>query len=618
MDFSLDTPYTTKVYATNGEDSDKVSITFNFKEYLLDTNWNQSPYYNKYIPVTGDDGRKAIVGCVQVTLAQIMKHNNTISTKGNGTIIHNAPVLETNDTKVIKAVFNRTYNWQNMPNLLTSQTPTYQVDEVAYLLKDLVALNNASISTGLTLAVLKLDNIVQRFNYSTTIKTINDADSDISRELILSTIEEQVGLGYPMRIAMNGINGSGHSFNADGYKIENGIKMVHLNLGWAGSKNGWYNLESTAPLFGNADGQYDLSREEIRLTYNIKPCGLDGADDCYSTNTIEDTDTFFGNTFTGTLHGEESIDKDIFELYLKGPTSLEYQNGIFAELFDDNMNYLDGGYNDNIEIDLNSSKYFMRFSTKSYTGSAFSNNYKDYSYDITTTQLTNTEKTTYLDTFAKSVIIDMNISDMIITKDIKKVLIYAYDENDEDNITFSASSSNSDISVSFENNILVIDPQSLDQSADITVTVSSTDGTSDSKVFKLLVTENTMTGSDYSFTGNFASKEEEDIYEIPLKGICEIKLIRDTYIKTSPYSFLQLRNSSDDIIRDYDSTNIITANIEENTYKVLLGLKNQSTGSAYGYTSGASSNNYTINVSCPSISNDIKSIANSLNISNSW
>ena len=59
--------------------------------------------------------------------------------KGTGTVYSSS---STNSITDLKAVLNRNYNWDNMPNTLSGEDE-YKQDEVAYLMKDLAVVNQA-------------------------------------------------------------------------------------------------------------------------------------------------------------------------------------------------------------------------------------------------------------------------------------------------------------------------------------------------------------------------------------------------------------------------------------------------------------------------------------------
>ncbi|RLA77841.1 MAG: hypothetical protein DRG78_16465 [Epsilonproteobacteria bacterium] len=647
LEFNPLKPYTIKVYAYNGEKSDSVSITFNFKEYLLDSQWNQLKYYNKVLPVINNAGAQPPVGCVQVTLGQILNYHKS-NKRGNTVLHYKAYIKAIDESRYIKAVLNRNYNWDLMPDKLDKNTPVYQVNEVSYLLRDLIAVNKAVMSKDATGAALSIKTIPKLFNFSTTIQEANERNEDISREFILNIIKEQIESENPIEIAMGGINGGGHSFILDGYKEEDGKVMVHLNLGWGGLSDGWYDLSSQAPLFGSSQGQYDLSREFLKIRYNIKPCDQSIEDDCYKAPILEEGDSLENMQFIGNLNESKyqykPRDIDLYEIYLKGKTILSYKAGVYAEILNDKMVTLVEKSNNPIDVNLTASKYFIRFSQSHSNGtSSFvnsDNHNVGYTYDFNTTFLDENEIQVYKDNLGTNCILDMNLSDMIIDKEIRKVYIYAYDEDNNDTLTYSATSTNDKINLSFDRNILIIDPQETDQASDINVTITSTDGSTDSKAFKLLVTNNKMIGSDYKIEGMFKGGNITNVHTVPLKGECIIKLNRTGLSTSKPYAYLQLINNDinttnytggdfkilnqaiidegDTTYRPFVNEHITTDDVVEGSFKITAGLTNRATGSGFSYTEGLAKNNYSISISCPAVSNTIEDITDNLGISNSW
>jgi len=72
----------------------------------------------------------------------------------------------------------------------------------------------------------------------------------ISREVPASSfifwkvVDSNLVHKMPVIFSISASNGAGHSIVCDGFKIENGVEYHHVNMGWWGNSNGWYNIKS--------------------------------------------------------------------------------------------------------------------------------------------------------------------------------------------------------------------------------------------------------------------------------------------------------------------------------------------------------------------------------------
>ena len=83
--------------------------------YLCQTKWNQDYPYNYYCPqATGGPGGRVYAGCVASAMSQVMKYWD-YPTKGSGS--------HTNPNGGSANFGETTYDWANMPNAITQNSP---------------------------------------------------------------------------------------------------------------------------------------------------------------------------------------------------------------------------------------------------------------------------------------------------------------------------------------------------------------------------------------------------------------------------------------------------------------------------------------------------------------
>ncbi len=82
--------------------------------------------------------------------------------------------------------------------------------------------------------------LVDRFGYSNAIHGYNNGNN-IGTGLN-AMINPNLDAGYPVMIGINGTSDGGHAILADGYGYNSSTLYHHLNMGWAGVADAWYNL----------------------------------------------------------------------------------------------------------------------------------------------------------------------------------------------------------------------------------------------------------------------------------------------------------------------------------------------------------------------------------------
>ncbi len=207
---------------------------------LLTTIWNQSPYYNKFCPGGSP------TGCVATAMSQIMNYHEWPA-RGQGW--HEYIVSEHPEYGNQYANFEMVeYDWNNMPDLLDGTNTETEIDAIAILNRHAgVSVNmgyDPSGSGAMTHDVLyALTNYFKYDPNSILYVEYNQANEEEYFDLLKKEIDE----GRPIYYDGYGESG-GHAWVCDGY-LDNGL--VHINWGWGGSANGYFQLADMTP--GSAD-----------------------------------------------------------------------------------------------------------------------------------------------------------------------------------------------------------------------------------------------------------------------------------------------------------------------------------------------------------------------------
>lgn len=216
---------------------------------LLKTTWGQSAPYNQYCPMRANsDGEQenCSVGCVALALGQIMKYHNYPET-GKGYKSYQPFGLSDS----ISADFENTqYHWSLMRNsyVRLGSYKSYTEEEA-----DAVAtlLFHAGVSVGTIYAISGSSafayaniprDMVENFRYAEEGIRYLSRD-DYSKEEWMELIFNELSNGRPVFYAGNSPTYGGHAFVLDGYDAEG---KVHINWGWRGTDDGYYDIDLLA------------------------------------------------------------------------------------------------------------------------------------------------------------------------------------------------------------------------------------------------------------------------------------------------------------------------------------------------------------------------------------
>ena len=208
---------------------------------LVQTIWNQAPYYNNKCPFNYLVMQRTVTGCAATALAQVMNYWQW-PTIGDGYHQYNCKFYGTQSANFGATI----YDWDYMPNELTSSSTSRQVDAVATLMYHCgVAMDmDYGLSTkywkfnkgtgSATGADAVVTAAVNYFRYSST--TENAEKQNYSETEWINLIKGQLDAHHPMVYWGIG-NGGGHAFVCDGYDSQN---RFHFNWGWGGACNDAY------------------------------------------------------------------------------------------------------------------------------------------------------------------------------------------------------------------------------------------------------------------------------------------------------------------------------------------------------------------------------------------
>ena len=216
--------------------------------------WGQESPYNMQVPSNYP------AGCVATAMAIVMKYNQW-PLQGVGSHSY-----EWNNVQLSADFGKAAYTWDNMLNSYPGTGITNdKVDAVAGLMYNCAVAVNMNFAKTSISSLLKASKAFSAyFGYDENIRLLQaDKVDAATREQWAKIIRDELKAGRPVIYGGQNAAGTGHAFVIDGCKADG---TFHINWGWKGTGNGYFNLDNL-----NADvdnGDYSFSCQEI--LYNIK------------------------------------------------------------------------------------------------------------------------------------------------------------------------------------------------------------------------------------------------------------------------------------------------------------------------------------------------------------
>ena len=241
---------------------------------FVQSRWNQGragplACYNYFTPPY-EPGNAAnyICGCAATALAQVMRYWQYPSA-GIGVVSENYSVDNVSETGNTRGGNDKggPYHWGSMPLKTSSTTTSDQRKAIGRLTWDVgLSLGSNYSSTGTGTGFKKPhDALVKTFHYGNA-KYGNNSGNNLPEDNLYSMVNPNLHAKYPVVFGIEP-NG-GHFVVCDGYGYNDSTIYHHLNMGWSGGDDAWYNLPTIDAVANN-----DLYTSIAACTYNIYTSG---------------------------------------------------------------------------------------------------------------------------------------------------------------------------------------------------------------------------------------------------------------------------------------------------------------------------------------------------------
>ncbi len=262
---------------------------------LISTKWGQgnhnNPTYNALCPTSYLGLWYTYTGCAATAMAQVMKYWE-YPIHGQGYHSYNCSYYGTQSANFA----NTYYDWNNMPNQLTVNSTSSQINAVATIMYHCgvsIDMDYGYNASGADPS-LHAQALINYFKYATTTRFVRK--SDYSPSAWIDLLKNELNNNRP--VLYNGYGDSGgHSFICDGYDNDD---KFYFNWGWNGDNDGAYSLLDLTPGTGGTgagSGSYTANQSAtigIQPSYNNEP-------ELVMYSSLYIADAWFGSDITGTI-----------------------------------------------------------------------------------------------------------------------------------------------------------------------------------------------------------------------------------------------------------------------------------------------------------------------------
>lgn len=236
---------------SNSRDTVWPPAGYSATEGWVETEWDQSPApYNSMCPIDPSTNNRSVTGCVATVIAQILNYHHYIG---------NASFSDADDyisDYTYPSIYidndHATYNFPSFPEL-----NNYLVDAaIAYatgdpLTSEMIAAINFAAGVAVEMGYSSnasgafSNDVAPAFIYKFGYDSATYVNSYNINATFYNNLATDMMEARPAYLGILSNGGSGHAIIADGWNED--TDYFHLNFGWGGYSNGWYDIPLYMP-----------------------------------------------------------------------------------------------------------------------------------------------------------------------------------------------------------------------------------------------------------------------------------------------------------------------------------------------------------------------------------
>jgi len=216
---------------------------------LVESRWSQGDdggdlCYNYHTP------NHYVCGCVATAMAQLMRYH-THPADGVGTPTFDIKVDGTSQTANLRGGDGAggAYGWGDMvldPGAGLTDAQRQAIGALTHDAGVAVRMSYAAGGSGAWLGYSDQE-FVNTFGYGNSVYSYDfESATGFDDPSLNQMINPNLDAGYPVLLGIDAEGGGGHAIVCDGYGYELASMYHHLNLGWGGYEDAWYNLPDVA------------------------------------------------------------------------------------------------------------------------------------------------------------------------------------------------------------------------------------------------------------------------------------------------------------------------------------------------------------------------------------
>lgn len=235
---------------------------------LVQSKWNQSTVagsncYNYYTP------NNYVCGCTATALAQLMRYHGHPKTDV-GTDSFDIKVDGVPQTRSLRGGdgYGGAYNWGSMMLVPDATITAEQRQAIGALTHDAGVAVNMSYAADGSGAWPAPASLINTFDYSNAVSGYNSFNyyNNIPDTTRNRMVNPNLDASHPVIFVIFNPEDVGHTVVGDGYGYNAATLYHHINMGWAGFEDAWYNLPSVD------DSLYGFDTV-VTVIYNVFPSG---------------------------------------------------------------------------------------------------------------------------------------------------------------------------------------------------------------------------------------------------------------------------------------------------------------------------------------------------------